>query len=648
MRVNIKEDYRTIKDINRNTVMSNEEMIWINDAIATLNDNIGNMQKYYEQWEKEEEAYQSEQPLMADLPNSRMNIINAAVEGIISQVVNPNLAVMTKGMGPDDDEFANWGKIGLDWALNQNRLQDKLTLHERRRNKHGEAWFKIVWDFEFGGGQGLPVIKVPPLNKVFVDTKVANWIDIEDAEYIAETINKSKYYAEQTYGEEKANIIDYGVNQYRDNGVFQEDSIQDEREWTLIQWWSKEEGMLRLREFSGCGVLLYDSWKEGDRKEQDQDSAINPKNFYKYAKGYGYFFTVKYTKEGTCHGFGDAKLLLPLQNMINELYDKIRIQMRPNIVLIDSNSEVDISSFDDNSFNPYPFDGSKVRGSVPIYSVAWGQISAETWKLLDNLHTEAQRIIRFSDLMTGQQSSSQTATEAAIAQSQGNSHSEREKMLLESTLSRVATFMLSLMMEHFVGGRAFRISGEEAKFEWINFSKMSNVPALQPASQEYKNEFRQQNPTLATPEWEHVTNERGKPVTKVVELDIETSIGSGLPKNKAFVWQMIEKLAAMTGIDMSSGQAQQKPLLDYKELREFIKTYLGIPIQDEDEMEKFMQKLQQNQTNLLSGLGQTSQEPPQQMPQSQMAMPGGQESTEGLAPGGQPAQNENMMIKAGG
>lgn len=603
-----KKEWRSQKDLKRHTVMSEEEMLFINDCIAQLNDNVGMMQNKYTQWETEETAYGSDQELIQGLPNSRMNIINAAIEGEVSQIVNPNQAITCKGVSPEDDEFSEWARISLDWAFLKNKLFKKLKEHERSRNKFGSAWFKVVWNEGFAGGQGLPDIKLPPLNKVFIDSKVTSYLDLQDAEYICETINLSKSYAIATYGESKASLIDYGMNLYRDNGVFQEDlSSMDERHWTLIQWWSKPDGILRLQEFSACGILLYDSHKEGTRKTQDKNSKKNPKSYYRYVNNnYPYFFTIKYTKQGDFYGFGDAKLLIPLQNAINEMWDKIRIQMRPDIILIDVNAGIDISTFDDNSFNPYYFDGAKVR-NVPIHSVAWGKLAADVWKFLDSVHQEAQRIIRFSDIMTGQRGNSQTATEAAIQQSQGNSHADTEKPVIESTLADVALYMLALMMEFFKGAKAFRIPGDKVQYEWVDFKKMTEVPALIPATPEYKDSFKAANPGAPTPEWSHVKDEKGNPMTKSVELDIEVSIGSGLPKNKAFLWQMIEKLSQLMSVDTSSGQPVQKPLLDYKELREFIKTYLGIPIQNDDDMEKFMeefrikQQQQPNQSNLTAG-----------------------------------------------
>jgi hypothetical protein len=358
-------------------------------------------------------------------------------------------------------------------------------------------------------------------------------------------------------------------------------------------------------------------------------------------------------------GFGDGKLFKPLQKMINEIYDKIRIQMRPNLNLVDVDTEIDIDNFDEeDSFNPIPFNGKKVRGN-PVWSVPWGQVGQEVWKLIDGIHSEAQRITRFSDIMTGQGQSASTATEAAIQQSQGNTHSEHEKMFLEDTLSDVSSYMLALMMEKFVGGKAFRVHGEGKAYEWVDFEKMASIPALKPASSSYKNKFQEYNPGKPQPEWEHVSDEKGNPVMKSVELDIDISVGSGLPKNKAFLWQMIDTLSQRMGTDMSTGQPVQKPLVDYNDTRDFIIKYLGIPLKGDNDFEEFIKKFKENETAqntaanapdvnipINNSFNPELAAPGATAPQVNPASASPQESTEGMSQAGV-GQEQNNGVKAG-
>lgn len=654
-----ENDFRIQKDLKRHEVMTDEEMTRINYFISLLNENRSSMQENYTRWALEEQFYANDVEDVPHRPNSRVNIINANIEGMVTQIVNPNLSIVCKGTSPEDNEFASWANLSLDWVFRQNKMHKICSLHETRRNKFGAAWFKVVFDEDFEG-QGLPKIMTPGLNKIFVDQKIKEYTRLQEADFIAETINLSKSWAIDRYGEAKAELIDYGLNQYVDNGIFIEDqSAMDENAFTLIQWWSKDNDKLRLQEFTGCGVLMYDSFKSGEPEYQDKYSSITPKAYYKYTNNYPYFLTIKYFWEGNLLGFGDAKLLVPMQKMLNELYDKIRIQMRPNLNLVDVNTNIDLENFDEqDSFNPVPFDGRQVKGQ-PVWSVPWGSISNEFWKLIEQIHSEAQRITRFSDIMTGQSQSAATATEAAIQQSQGNSHSEHEKMYLEDTLSDVSKYCLALMMEFFVGGKAFRIPGEKAAYEWVDFERLVNIPALKPASSKYKAEFRRYNPNMPEPTWEHVTDSKGKVISRSVEMDIEISVGSGLPKNKAFLWQMIDSLSQKMVIDDSSGQPVQKPILSYKDVKSFISKYLGIPMEasDDEDLQKFLAQYQQKQPEQEPNVPADINVPINNNFNPELATPGAtapqvptnetpQTSTEGMAQKGV-GQELNNGIKAG-
>jgi predicted SAM-dependent methyltransferase len=161
----------------------------------------------------------------------------------------------------------------------------------------------------------------------------------------------------EMYGEEKASAVDYGNFTIENTTVFEETFTTDDIDGaTIIQYWSKHKGILRLREFSACGVLLYDSHKTGDRKENQKNNKFDHKPYYKYVNNkYPYFFTGLYPIEGSLWGFGDGKLLEALNDLLNDFYDKIRIAARPNLILFDPMSEVDLSDFDDNSFDEVYF-----------------------------------------------------------------------------------------------------------------------------------------------------------------------------------------------------------------------------------------------------------------------------------------------------
>jgi hypothetical protein len=582
MAYNSVEEWRSAKDSKREKFMTKDEMVMVNEYISKLNNRVGDMGRLFANWDEIEEYYSNEQADIEGSPNTKVNIINSNVEGQVSQLVEQNIAVTTRGEGPSDEPFADWARIGLDWTLRKNKFKQVLAVHERRRTKFGVGLFNVSWDSNAIGKFGLAKIFPTPLNKLFVDGQIKDPLRFQEAEYICEVVTVSKTYMKNRYGKDKADAVDYGNNLYRDNGVFQSDDTQDdEYSVDLLLWWSRQDGKLRLQEISGCGVLLYDSHKEGGRKDNQKHSDEKIKSYYKYVNDrYPYFLTVMYPEEGNLYGFGDGKLLLPLQKMINELYNKIRISARPNLILIDTNAEVDLSDFDENSLEPRYYEGSSVQG-VPVHKVEYGVVNTAWWSLLDRIHVEAQRVTRFSNLMIGQGKSADTATEASIQQQQGYLATDHKKLMLQETLVEVCQYCLALMMEHYTEAKAFRISEEKPDYEWIDFRKMTSVPALKPASASFKKEYKDNNSILReTPEWE-IMQEGGKDMTKSVDFDIEINIGAGLPKNKTFLWQMLERLAAVQIIDETTGMPRN--LIHYQEFRKLIKDFIGLPISEEDE-----------------------------------------------------------------
>lgn len=604
-----KQSWRLQKDTKRESLMTEEEMKSVDTYISELIDNRGNLSEFYARLEDEEKAYTQDQELLDKSPNSRVNIFHAQIEGQVAAMVDQNIAVTTRGQSPGDENFAEWGRIGLDWTLRKNKIKTMLATGTRRFLKNGVVWFKTYFDPDEIDGFGLAKLCPVALNKIFIDQKIKDPLRYKEADYICETILQSRTYAVETYGEEKASALDYGKYDFLGNDIFYDDEMtnDDTDSWTLIQRWSKHKGKLRLEEFSGCGVLLYDSHKEGDRQTNQKKSNYEHKPYYDHVNNkYPYHLAVCYPEEGRIYGFGDGKLMLKLQDMINNLYDMIRISARPNIILIDVNSDIDVDDFDENSFQPRPYDGQ--QSSNPVVKVEWGTVNESYWRLLAAIHQEVQRVTRFYGIMSGGDSNADSATEAAIQQQQGSQSTDHKKIIIQETLVECCEYMLGLMMSNYTEGKAFRLSEDDNKFEWIDFRDFSKVPVMKPPTSGYAKQYKERNGT--SPEWEIVT-ENGKPVTKKVELDIEINIGAGLPKNKNFLWQMLEKLSQVVVPDQNG---MPKPIVSWEEMRKMATDFLGLPLDDNDAMQNVVamqpagqQPMQQPMQNPMAPLGQGGQ-----------------------------------------
>jgi hypothetical protein len=574
------------KDTKRQDLMTQEEMTEINDIISNLMNNVGEMGEKYTEWSKIEVAYRGEQPTEKGRPNTRVNIMNANIEGQIAGIIDQNIAIVARGESPSDQHYSEFARVILEWTFRKNYIKKVLDQHERRRIKFGAGIFKVHFDPDAINGFGLTKITCVSLNRFLIDTKVKDSLRFQEAEYQGEPIRMSKSQIIEMYGEEKAAAVDYGNFTIENTTVFEETFTMDDIDGaTIIQYWSKHKGILRLREFSACGVLLYDSHKTGDRKENQKNNKFDHKSYYKYVNNkYPYFFTGMYPIEGSLWGFGDGKLLEALNDLLNDFYDKIRIAARPNLILFDPMSEVDLSDFDDNSFEPRPAD---LRGGQTVDTVSWGVVNDSWWRMIAAIHQEAQRVTRFSDLMTGQNSSAaNTATEATIQQQQGNSSTDQKKQILQITLQEVCEYILGISMESYTEAKAFRLTEDKEDYIWIDPREFTKVPAMKPATMDFITKYRAGQEANGVekdvPKWELLTDEKtGEPMTKNVDLDIELNVGAGLPKNKAFLWQMIEKLSTMFSIDATG---MKKTVVSYEELREFIKKFVGLPLEDPEEL----------------------------------------------------------------
>jgi hypothetical protein len=538
----------------------------INDFISKIDYNRNYMsQEYYNDWEEIHTRYANKQDLKDKSPNSRVNILHANVEGQVAALVEQNIAVVCRGQGPSDQGFSDWGRIGIEWVLKENKIKTKLDRHERRRELFGIGWFKLHYDPAAIGGYGLPTIEVPSVQNVLVDLKVTDLLQLEDAEYLPEIMIKSKTWAKKEYGE-RANNIYFGGNDKAP--IFQKvRTLDDEDAFYLIQLWTKTDGLLRKLEFSDDGVLLYDSFDDENMKDEEG----NQKPYYRRNK-YPYFPTILYPEEGKSIGFGDGRLLLPLQDMINDLYDQIRRAARPNRIFYDPDSEVDLEDVDDDD-GPIPCRNPQQN----IREVVMGNVNEALWRLLTNIHQEVQRVTRFSELMMGQGMSTKTATEASIQQQQGSSAPDHKKLMLQDTLLELCEYILDMLMEHTSEGRAFRVAEDKDEFIWVDFRQLNKIPDMMPSDDAYRKEYTEKNKN-ANPkdyEWMQLVDEEGNPQSKSVDLDIEISIGAGLPKNKAFLWQMAEKLSAMV--------VEGRNVVSYAELRKFIEDFLGLPLEDEQQ-----------------------------------------------------------------
>jgi hypothetical protein len=580
---------------NRQVFMTNDDITRIDDYITDLLNNKGDMNALYSEWADIEDFYENEQEEVSGMPNSKINIINSNIEGQTAMIIDQDIAIMTKGESAGDDDFADDARIGLEWTFRKNYIKKVMKSFIRRYMKFGAGCFSVHFDPTALNDFGLVKIHAMPLTNIFIDGKVKDPLRYQEADWIAEAQRVSKTQLKEWYGEEKAEAVIYGNEVIVDQSVFNiDDSFDDYNGATLIKYWSRCEGKLRLQEFTGDGLLMYDSHKKGNRKDNQIDMDENIVSYYKHVMNkYPYFMAFLYEREGNLWSFGDGKLLLPLQKLINKLYDNIIISSRPKRHLIDIRSDIDVDDLNENSAGEIPFDGTETNNAPPLYTVDWGTTNNNWWELINALHNEAQRITRFSDIMTGQNSKgTDTATEAAIQQQQGSRSTDDKKSDVQTTMQEMCSYILGIMIEKYQRGKSFKVSDKDSSYKWIDFREMSSIPVKVPATKKFRDKYMEKNGGKI-PQWELLTSGDGNPMTKNLELDIQVDLGAGLPKNKAFITKFLQDMA---GLIMVAKDGTQKPAIYQDEFRSFLQKYVGLPLKDDQSPVNVQQPIKSSNT----------------------------------------------------
>ena len=506
----------------REEIMSNEEIRLAEQLIKYYVSSWQDKSRrgLFDLWEKVESYWEGNPrlPESENDPNSNINFVHPNVEGQVALLMEQNIAVSASPSSPSDAPFAGTVQTVLEWIKDKNKLMRKLDVHERRREKFGTGIFRVLYDPDAVGGFGMPVIEACNPAYVFVDPNITDVYKINDGAFVIETLNKPISWARKRFGSERADIIRAGFHPSEDF-IFGESVGEN---YIHILAWIRTNGHLRLVQMSGCGVILDDRFHYGER--------------------FPYFFTPLYSREGVVWAKGDAELLLPLQDLVDDLDDQIRINARlsgnPQRI-VDISSNIDLDKWTNESGLIIPtnnINGVKylVPPEMPAYPMQRRELA---------LQFERQMLTRFADNMTGQKTSGvRTATEAAGLQRQGDLVIGHKKVLLQETLAEVFEYCLELIKEYYTEEKSFRV-GED--FLWFRGSDLKKVPQLIPGNKRSGTKYM-----------------RNGTVTKDAKFDIVVTVGAGLPGDKMFMRDFMLK-------------ALEKGAISTDEMRKWIERNIG-------------------------------------------------------------------------
>ena len=579
-------------------LMTEEQIARVKFYLEKYEEGKSTMQDRLEEWEEIHKAFKGERTDEVGYgePNPvAVNIMLSQIEGQVSSMMNNNITGSYKGIGYSDQKFARTAGIIGDFILKQNDAKTLTKISGRRYIQFGNAILTTQWDSDAMDQFGLPKITGPKIGTIIIDKKIDDIaIDLQRADYIIHEVgSKSIMWARRKYGDEIADAIVLGNN----SPDFEYKDTDDEESFTYLRVWTRnnEQENLQLLEISLCGIML---------EESDPGSPYYKNVFNKYP----FFVAGLYKDESDSYYFGDGKALLPMQKLINKLYDEI-------ILAVKFASQGRTYADPGSQINPLEFaeaDPSKVlyvkNPNQNIRTERGVGINEVVISLIRQIMDKVQETTRFSALMTGNDPGrGMTATQAGIQMQQGITGIDDKKADLSRVLGEALNYSLGLCMEFWTAAKAFRISDNEDQFEWIDIRQLANIPEMIPASSDFVGNFKKQNPnTEEVPEYMQleVEGENGdsEGATKQIEMDIIVNIGEGLPNNKIALYNMVLSLSQIALPDEMTGQPT--PLIGIKQFRTMVETYLGITIEDNDDEQQAYQQLLEERDMLLQQLGQ--------------------------------------------
>lgn len=556
-----------------------------------------------DKWKDVEKYWEGDFEYDDDQAAPNTNITNSNVEGRTALLCDQNIAVQVNPREPGDKPFCEMARTIVDFIKQRNRMFRKIEVHERRRDMTGTGIFRVLWDFDKLDGKGLPVITPIHPSRLFIDPAITDIYDIQEAQYIIESKNKSIYSAKCEYGEELADAIIPNLDPVQSILVQNE-----EDQYVHLMIWTKykEDGeqKLRLVEMSGDGVILRDTKKKlqehNKQMEAEDEQEIfegkkkkkrEPLKLFPNAK-FPYFLTPDMFREGTVWGKGTAELILGISDQIDDLDDTLlrNARLTGNPMGMAANSSgIDVSKIVNEPGQIIPtndMNGFKwlEPPTIPQYIIN---------KRTELMNNDRQVVTRFTDQMIGkEQSGVDTATESMALQNSGNSMIDHKKGLLQETLGEVFEYALELALLNWNTTMLFRITGDKGQdtFSEFNPDILNRVPVMTEADtdyrEKYKEEWQKRNPKkdimkdLDPEEYKYmqVEDEKGNKETRKIQYDLDISVGAGLPNNRAYRYTIVRQMY----IDKA---------LTKREYRDYMIKQLGMNIQEYPETEQEQQEL---------------------------------------------------------
>lgn len=503
-----------------------------------------------------------------DHPGSETNIIHQIIESQIGDLVDKPFNTSAKGWEPTDDMFSEQAQNLMDYVLYRNRFPTKMNVAEHDRLELGTTIIKVWFDPDDLDGRGLPKFDPISPSNFFPDPKVPRSDLLQDAEFIIHAVPRPLSWIRKKFPKWGKHVtrevsVPYDPEEAFTDGQADQVSPETSQRALLLECYMKdEEGELYCVHVANHLVL-----------EDSRDKKVKVQRRDKYP----FVMIPCYLKRGTAWGFGDVELLIPTQDLINELDDQIRMNARmsgnPQVVVgLGAGKTFNFRKWTNEPGLRIPMRDHNAWSIVPPQTV-----SSDVVVRREKAFNEADTISGRSDVTRGEKPGQITAAAAIMALQQAGQKGviHKAKMFKEGW-SEVLELLFDEIKENWDEEMWIRIDGDKPDYYFVNPSEFKDRPIMIP------NDIEGEESLVPLMDVEEIEDEEtGEPITNEVQMtrdaqyDFALNIGDGLPNDKAFIYQSL--------LDLSRISYPEGPLVHYKEMREYLRNQLGLPLDTDDE-----------------------------------------------------------------
>lgn len=516
-------------------------------------------------------------PTSPEHPGSQTNIIHPIIESQISDLTDKPFSTVAQGREPGDDMFAEDVQHAMDFVLERNQFPVKLDISEHDRLELGTTVIKQYFDSDGLDGKGLPTFEIVSPANFFPDPKWTAAHLLQECEFVIHAVPRPLSWIRRKFPKLGKYVVRETTCPYDpdlDTPNFKTDEVEVDtsQKALLIECYMKDERGELYCVHVANNIVLEDS------REITKGERIQRRNLYPFV------VIPCYVQRGTGWGQGDVELLIPTQDLINDLDDQIRMNARlsgnPQIVVGQNAGK----QFDIRKWTNKPGLRIPMRDHTAWQHVPGLPVSPDIPNRREKAFDEANIISGRPDVNRGEAPGSVTAASAILAlQQAGQKQVVHKVKMWKQGWSKVLELLYDDMITHWDEPMWVRINGGKLDYKFIDPTQLRNVPIMVPNLEGQGDSIKPLEDIVPMMNGEEpVVDELGapvmqaKPMTREAEFDLKLNIGDGLPNDKTFQYQTMQENAAIN--------IEGKPVITWKEYRDFLRDEVGVRLGPDDDV----------------------------------------------------------------